>query len=96
LAALDFTAYAETSIRDNHSLRESIEKGRNTGYFLNMSEYTSDVTGTGMPLMVDNRILGLSIAGSNDRMRGNYARFAKQLHMFARDIEITLNSAYIH
>lgn len=93
LASLDFSAAREATIRDAKTLRDNIDVGRKAGYFLNLSEFTSGVTGVGIAITVDSRVLGLSIAGPNNRMEGQHEAMAEYLRQAATEISEILTSA---
>ena len=95
LASLDFKDARETTIRDAHTLRDNIAEGIRRGFFLNCSEYTPDVTGIGLPITVEGRVLGLSIAGPNHRMRGRSETIANALRCAAAEIAEALDMAGI-
>ncbi len=95
LASLDFKDVRETTIRDAQALRDNIADGIRRGFFLNCSEYTPEVTGVGIPIVVEGRTLGLSIAGPNHRMQGRSDSIATALHGAAGEIAEALDTAGI-
>lgn len=95
LTTMDFSDARERTIQDAQTLKEALNEGKKKGFFQNLSEYTPEVSGVGIPIMVEGRTLGLSIAGPNHRMAGKHAVFAQCLHKTAADISEALNSAGI-
>ncbi|WP_282153343.1 IclR family transcriptional regulator [Ruegeria atlantica] len=93
LQGIKFADLRENTISDQDTLKKRIEEGLSQGFFLNLSEYTPDVTGIGVPIEVEGRQLGLSVAGPNYRMEGRYPEFAKCLHKTADEIVKALQSA---
>ena len=77
IAAIAFADLRENTIRNGDALRADIEGGERTGWFTNKSEYTPDVTGIGLPLVIRERRLGLSVAGPNYRMDGRHREIAE-------------------
>lgn len=95
LETLDFSDGTAATIRNADDLRENLRAGERDGYFLNCSEYTAEVTGIGIPIVVEGRTLGLSIAGPNHRMQGRYSELAELLHRSAGQITAGLEAAGI-
>ncbi len=86
LATIKFSDLRETTIQDADTLENNIREGEKNGFFLNLSEYTPDVTGVGIPLIVEGRTLGLSIAGPNYRMQEKHEQLASCLKKTAVEI----------
>ena len=96
LAAISFVDQRENTIKNSSALKAKIEEGRARGYFLNLSEYTPDVIGIGVPIEVEGRQLGLSVAGPNYRMEGHFEELADCVHKTAREIIEALKTAGLH
>lgn len=95
LKSLDFSDGTEATIKDADELRANLKQGEQAGYFLNCSEYTAEVTGIGIPIVVEGRTLGLSIAGPNHRMQGRNAELFELLRRSADHIAAALEAAGI-
>lgn len=76
LADADFSDRTDRTLSGPEELIADIEAGRARGWFSNRSEYTADVTGIGLPLTVDGRVLAVSVAGPNYRVADREAEFA--------------------
>ena len=76
LAAIRYTRHRQGTFGDADSLAQELEESVSRGWFRNLSEYTPDVTGIALPLVIRDRRYGLSVAGPNFRMEGRHAEIA--------------------
>ncbi|WP_298854633.1 IclR family transcriptional regulator [uncultured Ruegeria sp.] len=93
LGGIAFADLRENTISNPETLKTRIREGNARGFFLNLSEYTPDVTGIGIPVKIEGRPLGLSIAGPNYRMEDRYSEFADCLHRTSEEIIRALHAA---
>ncbi len=93
LARLTFSEVRKDTIRDAVTLEANLREGLMRGYFTNVSEYTPEVTGVGIPIAVDGRRMALSVAGPNYRVSGQEAALAAVLCRYADEIYHTLTAA---
>lgn len=87
VASLSFQEGTECTIRTAEALTADIDSRRNSGWFVNASEFTADVTGIGVPLIVNGRRFGLSVAGPNYRMKDRLEEIAVVVRACAQEAE---------
>jgi IclR family transcriptional regulator, acetate operon repressor len=76
LASFTYVRHRLGTVGDAGALARDLAASRERGWFSNLSEFTPDVTGIGLPLTVAGRRFGLSVAGPKFRMDGRHAEVA--------------------
>lgn len=90
-AALPFEKYREATLPDAAAVEADIVASTARGWFENLSEFTPDVLGVGMPLVLDGERLAVSVAGPNfrlmDKRAETAARIAEAVQMIRSSFE---------
>lgn len=75
-ASLQFQKYRAQTLPDADAVEADILASQQRGWFENLSEYTPDVLGIGMPLVLEGERLAVAVAGPNYRLLDKRAEVA--------------------
>ncbi|MGQ9371508.1 IclR family transcriptional regulator [Azospirillum sp. ST 5-10] len=78
-AAIPFQKYRDCTLPDAAAVEADIQASIRRGWFENLSEFTADVLGIGMPVVLDGERLALSVAGPNFRLMDKRAEVAARI-----------------
>ena len=80
-------AYRDATLPNAAAVEADIRASTARGWFENLSEFTPDVLGVGMPLVLDGERLAVSVAGPNFRLLNKRAELATQVGEAVRRIK---------
>ncbi len=87
LKSIRYARHRQGTIDDAATMTRELEESIRRGWFRNLSEFTPDVTGIALPLVIGDRRYGLSVAGPNFRMEGRHAEIAAAITTTIEQLE---------
>jgi len=80
LNKVEFESFATGTPNNKDTVEESISDSLRRGWFSSSSGYTQDLGGISLPLVVEGRIMAITVAGPLSRIESKVSIFAKILH----------------
>ena len=88
-------ARTDATITDERRLFDALERGRERGYSLNREENVSGLNAVGVPVVVDDTVVGaLSVSGPSHRLAGDRLTGELPDYLLGAANELELNVAY--
>lgn len=84
---LSFEKFRDATLPNAAAVEADIRASTTRGWFENLSEFTPDVLGVGMPLVLDGERLAVSVAGPNFRLLNKRAELATHVGEAIRRIK---------
>lgn len=86
-ASIAFQKFRDATLPDATAVEADIRASQTRGWYENLSEFTPDVLGVGMPVVLDGERLAVSVAGPNFRLLDKRAELAAHVGEAVRRIQ---------